>query len=168
MADKNTPGDEPPAEKPNVADFSDVRCYYPPDFDNVANVARIDFTGTHIGFVPPGRPHWTINSQIPIRLRALRKIAEETKNHDLERDLYIEERKAERGIYLVRLLSGKERKNEWWMPISTMQRRDLALYAYIFWVGLMGLYWALSDYGRSFLRPLVWLIASGFFTGVTV
>jgi hypothetical protein len=101
-------------------------------------------------------------------LRALRKIAEETKNHDLERDLYIEERKAERGIYLVRLLSGKERKNEWWMPISTMQRRDLALYAYIFWVGLMGLYWALSDYGRSFLRPLVWLNASGFFTGVTV
>jgi hypothetical protein len=35
-----------------------------------------------------------------LRLRRLRKIAEETKNHDLESDLYIEERKAERGIYL--------------------------------------------------------------------
>jgi hypothetical protein len=42
-------------------------------------------------------------------LRALRKIAEETKNHDLERDLYIEERKAERGVYWRQLV--KELKN---------------------------------------------------------
>ncbi len=27
----------------------------------------------------------------------------------------------------------------------------------------MFLYWALADYGRSFLRPFAWLIASGFF-----
>jgi hypothetical protein len=46
----------------------------------------------------PGKRSWTSDSKIPIRLRALRKIAEETKNHDLERDLYIEERKAERGV----------------------------------------------------------------------
>jgi hypothetical protein len=43
---------------------------------------------------------WTEKSEVPLRLRRLRKIAEETKNHDLERDLYIEERKAERGVYL--------------------------------------------------------------------
>jgi hypothetical protein len=27
----------------------------------------------------------------------------------------------------------------------------------------MSVYWALADYGRSFIRPAVWLIASGFF-----
>jgi len=64
------------------------------------NVARIDFTGAHIGFVPPGKLlHFTKNSRVLLRLRALRKIAEETKNHDFERDLYIEERKVERGVY---------------------------------------------------------------------
>jgi hypothetical protein len=26
----------------------------------------------------------------------------------------------------------------------------------------MGVYWALADYGRSFVRPLAWLIMSGF------
>jgi deoxyribodipyrimidine photolyase len=40
-----------------------------------------------------------LDHKIPVRLRAIRKIVEETKNHDLERDLYIEERKAERGVY---------------------------------------------------------------------
>jgi hypothetical protein len=48
-------------------------------------------------------------------LRAFRKIAEETKNHDLERDLYIEERKAERGVYLVQRFKDwvKDPKKKW-------------------------------------------------------
>jgi hypothetical protein len=71
--------------------------------------SRIDFTGAHVGFAREFL-HWTEDSRIPIRLRALRKIAEETKNHDLERDLYIEERKAERGVYLYQLLGLDELK----------------------------------------------------------
>jgi hypothetical protein len=93
------------------ADFTGARFYSPPDFDGALNVGRIDFTGAHIGFVPPGDLlHWTGDSRIPIRLRTFRKIAEETKNHDLERDLYIEERKAERGVYLHQLLGLDELK----------------------------------------------------------
>jgi hypothetical protein len=86
-------------------------------------------------------------------LRALRKIAEETKNHDLERDLYIEERKAERGVYLVQHFKDwvKDPKKKW------------ALIAHILWICVMGIYWALADYGRSFVRPFAWLIASGLF-----
>jgi hypothetical protein len=81
-----------------AADFTNARFYSPPDFEAAASAARIDFSGVHIGFVPPGRLlHWTSESKVPVRLRRLRKIAEDTKNHDLERDLYIEERKAERG-----------------------------------------------------------------------
>ncbi len=82
-----------------TADFTNARFYYPPDFDATTNASRIDFTGVHIGFVPLGRRAWTKDTQIPVRLRRLRKIAEDTKNHDLARDLYIEERKAERGLY---------------------------------------------------------------------
>src|SRR5208337_2806542 len=83
-----------------TADFTNARFYYPPNFDGVPNPGKIDFTGAHIGFAPRGKLlHWTEDSLIPVRLRAFRKVAEETKNHDLERDLYIEERKAERGVY---------------------------------------------------------------------
>ena len=83
--------------------FTDTRFYEPPDFNVVTNASRIDFTGAHIGFsrqdAPRWKKYWTTNTQIPVRLRAFRKVVEETKNHDLERDLYIEERKAERGVY---------------------------------------------------------------------
>ncbi|MGA3340723.1 MAG: pentapeptide repeat-containing protein [Methylocella sp.] len=95
------------------ANFTNARFYYPPDFDAVNNASRIDFTGAHIGFsrrdAPRWKKHWTTNTQIPVRLRAFRKIVEETKNHDLERDLYIEERKAERGVVWRRLLEVLER-----------------------------------------------------------
>jgi uncharacterized protein YjbI with pentapeptide repeats len=83
-----------------TADFTGTRFCSPPNFDGVTNPDQIDFTGARIRFVRPGKWHWTTDTQIPLRLRTLRKIAEETKNHDLERDLYIEERKAERGVYL--------------------------------------------------------------------
>ncbi|MGO9768388.1 MAG: hypothetical protein ACLPSW_02325, partial [Roseiarcus sp.] len=141
------------------ADFTNARFYYPPDFDAVAKASRIDFTGTHIGFVRPNRLlHWTSKTIIPVRLRALRKVAEETKNHDLERDLYIEERKAERGVYLRQ--SWEELKKEGW---KDWPRNGARLIAHTLWIGVTGLYWALADYGRSFLRPFAWLFATGLF-----
>jgi hypothetical protein len=136
------------------ADFTNARFYSPPSFDNVTNASRVDFTGAYIGFARPGKPlHWTNDSRIPVRLRAFRKFAEETKNHDLERDLYIEERKAERGVFLVRRFLDwvKDPKRKW------------ALIAHILWIAVMAVYWALADYGRSFMRPAAWLIVSGFF-----
>jgi hypothetical protein len=76
-----------------AAEFTEARFCYPPDFDAATNAARIDFTGANIGFVPPGRRlHWTSDTKVPLRLRTFRKIADDTKNHNLERDLYIEER----------------------------------------------------------------------------
>jgi hypothetical protein len=85
-------------------------------------------------------------------LRAFRKIAEETKNHDLERDLYIEERKAERGVYLVQRFKDwvKDPKKKW------------TLGSHVLWIIVMGVYWALADYGRSFARPAAWLFVSVF------
>jgi hypothetical protein len=115
--------------------------------------------GAHIGFVPPGKLfHWTEDSRILVRLRAFRKVAEETKNHDLERDLYIEERKAERGVSLRQLFEDLKKE-----PWKNWPRNAARLVAHLLWIAVMGIYWALADYGRSFVRPFAWLIASGFF-----
>jgi hypothetical protein len=127
------------------ADFTNARFYCPPNFDVETKLARIDFTGAYIGFGRRGRPNWTLQSRVAIQLRALRNIAEDTKNHDLERDLYIEERKAERGIYLV------QRFLDWLRD----PKRKWALIAHLLWILVMGAYWALADYGRSFARPFV-------------
>ncbi len=131
------------------ADFTGVRFDRPPDFDGATNLQRIDFTGARAGFAPAERPwwtpDWTTDSTIAIRLRALRSQIEATKNHDFERDLYIEERKAERGIYFDRHLK---------------ERRWAALASHLLWIGVMAAYWAFADYGRSWLRPAAWLAAS--------
>jgi hypothetical protein len=176
-----------------AADFRRARFFYPPNFDDTFNPNRIDFTGARIGFVPRGKPfHWTSNTQVPLRLRALRKIAEETKNHDLERDLYIEQRKAERGVYLRQrwdelkdaLKNGPKELNEKIEAIRKQQRGTLwkwcreaiapinqmlgviekivRLAIHGFWISVMFLYWALADYGRSFLLPVGWLALSGY------
>jgi hypothetical protein len=129
------------------ADFTGARFYRP-------RVDRIDFTGAYIGFSSPHRLlQWNSDSLIPIRFRALRKVAEDTKNHDLERDLYIEERKAERGVYLV------QRFREW----IREPNKKWALLSHILWIVVMVTYSVLADYGRSFVRPAAWLIASMFF-----
>ncbi len=145
-----------------TADFTNARFYYPPDFDGVTNASRIDFTGAHIGFARPGkRPwtkYWTKDSRVPLRLRAVRKIAEDTKNHDLERDLYIEERKAERGVYFVQQLEALK-KDSW----KNWPRNAGQLIAHFLWIIVMGVYWALADYGRSFIRPAIWLFVSNIF-----
>jgi hypothetical protein len=49
--------------------------------------------------------------------------------------------------------TGKWERSTSWMISS----------GHLLWVSVMGLYWALADYGRSFVRPFAWLIASGFF-----
>jgi hypothetical protein len=164
-----------------AADFTNARFYRPPNFDGVTNVSRIDFTGARIGFVPPGKRAWTEDSRVPLRLRALRKIAEDTKNHDLERDLYIEERKAGRGVYLNQLLERDEldkklrdvteqKKHVWfewrlqrrarnahWLGFLAKPSQGARLIAHCLWIIVMWFYRALADYGRNFVLPAAWL-----------
>ncbi len=141
----------------DVVDFSNARFFKPPIFHNVTNVVQIDFSGTRIGFALPGKRSWTSDSKIPIRLRALRKIAEETKNHDLERDLYIEERKAERGVYW------RQRREELKKaPILEKPPIFMRFVVHCAWIIVMFGYWTLADYGRSIARPLAWLFVSVF------
>jgi hypothetical protein len=169
-----------------TANFTNARFYSPPDFERCGGIARIDFTGAHIGFARPGRRHWTKDTQVPLRLRAFRKVAEDTKNHDLERDLYIEERKAQRGVYWHQLVEelkqapeelkkkfegiDKQQKEVWSNSRHKARARNahrLGIVVNIvwfavhgFWIIAMGAYWALADYGRSFVIPAAWLVAS--------
>jgi uncharacterized protein YjbI with pentapeptide repeats len=140
-----------------TADFTNARFYSLPKFDAVTNASQIDFTGAYIGFVPASRVHWTNDSRVVIRLRTLRKIAEETKNHDLERDLYIEERKAGRGVYLCQRFLDLKKE-----PWKNWPRNAARLVGHALWIIVMFFYGVLSNYGRSFARPVTWLVVSVF------
>jgi hypothetical protein len=171
-----------------TANFTNARFYSPPDFEWCGGFARIDFSGAYIGFSRSGRLlHWTSESDVPVRLRRLRKLAEDTKNHDLARNLYIEERKAERGIYLCQLLDELKKapeelkkkledidrqQREVWSNRRLRKRARNAhrlgvavkiarLAVHGFWIVVVGVYWALADYGRSLARPAAWLGLSG-------
>jgi hypothetical protein len=136
-----------------------TRFSQPPKFDDCDNIGHIDLYGTSIRFSGLvegiGRhfrvPGWTTDSNVAIRLRALRRLADEIKNHDLERDLYIEERKAERGIVLA----------SYWQEGWTALVKARFLSHWL-WITVMGGYWLLGDYGRSFVRPILAIIASVF------
>lgn len=135
-------------------DFTSVRFGQPPNFDSLDGIdlysAHISFGGKGFGLWPKAkwrlwRRGWTAGSTIGNQLRRLRKLADDSKNHDLERDLYIEERKAERGIYAVK----------YWQ-----ERNVPRLTAHLAWIVVMSLYSVLADYGRSFVRPLAALIVA--------
>jgi hypothetical protein len=85
----------------------------------------------------------------------MRKAAEEARNQDFEHDLYIAERKAELDIYRRQRL--EDFKKGPWKNWPGNARR---LIATILWSAVMVLYGALANYGRSFVRPLGWLILS--------
>jgi hypothetical protein len=140
-----------------VINFANALFFRPPIFHNASNVAQIDFSGTRIKFAHSGERQWTSDSTIPIRLRALRKIAEETKNHDLERDLFVEERNAERGVYWRQFV--KELKA---VSITEKSRVMGRLLTHCLWIVVLFGYGALADYGRRFERPLGWLVLSVF------
>jgi hypothetical protein len=183
-----------------AADFSYARFYRPPNFDAAINVARINFTGAYVGFGRPGSFRLTSDTTVVLRLRALRKDAEEKRDHDRERDLYIEERKTELGIHLAQRFEDLKKartrgwplnvvrflchllernwlldaralisyflKRDWildsWALIFYVLRREwlpeaARLIVHLVWIAVIGVYWALADYGRSFIRPAAWL-----------
>ena len=89
-------------------DFARANFGQPPIFDEYEGEqlnfygAKIEFAGTlhfHIlRWRSVSTRGWSTSSPTARRLRVFRAFAEETKNHDLERNLYIEERKIERGF----------------------------------------------------------------------
>ncbi|HUC62497.1 MAG TPA: pentapeptide repeat-containing protein [Alphaproteobacteria bacterium] len=140
-----------------------------PEFDGSEGLGHLDLSeakisfGKRVGFFR----NWTSSSTVETSLRRLRKIAKDVEAHDLERDLFILERKAQRGIQFRRLRRPPDHRwREVWNGgridrdklADNLRARDplrpLALTLMLF------VYGALSDCGRSVLRPSLWLAAS--------
>lgn len=100
---------------------------------------------------------YTTDSKILLKLRELRATAEITKNHDLERDLYLEERKAERGILFVQYLKGILEGS-----FSSRLNFIFKLISHIANIFAMSFYWISSNYGRNTLIPICWYGATYF------
>ncbi len=139
-----------------------------PEFANTEGAGNIDPSGMRISFqgsipipvlshvrgalaslagVVPRRPirkshlHWTADSEVSARIRRLRKIMADIHAHDIERDLFILEKKADRGVLWA--LGGFRNR---WKSIG--------------WTLLLAVYGALSYCGRSLLWPIAWLGAT--------
>jgi uncharacterized protein YjbI with pentapeptide repeats len=131
-----------------LGDFTSTIFLQPPHFDRCEGTQHIDFYSSRVRFsgklprmsvlrwkLPEISVRgWTTSSNTALQIRKLRKLAEETKNHDLERDLYIEERKAERGIVLAQLWRRKGK--------ILFEPR---FYSHCVWIMVMGIYWLLAD-----------------------
>jgi hypothetical protein len=145
------------------ADFSGAVFLAVPDFGGAGGFEHLDLSEIEIScrggwsFLR----NWTTSSEIERRLRHFRKIAKDAEAHDLERNLFILERKAQRGIQFARLFRRIDFKR---LKDSLRGRnplRPLGLTLLLF------LYRAASDYGHSMVRPLLWFAASlaGFHAG---
>ena len=134
-------------------DFTGAHFSAPPSFDKCEHPHRLDLYGAKISFagllLGIRTPGWTGKSDVANRLRRLRELAAATNNHDLERDLYIEERRAERGVLLAHALSAG------WRSLLSAK-----LYSHCLWIGVMAVFALFADYGRSFVRPLIALALS--------
>jgi uncharacterized protein YjbI with pentapeptide repeats len=171
----------------DVCDFSRVRFDQPPDFGGVAPIDKLDLAGAVFSFrafVWPRWQHWTTQTATASRLRRLRKLAKDIPAGEAERDLFILELMADRGIEwsawwirvvqpwdLHRKMQAKHRAG-----ILKLARRSrlgwLSSAAAYTWFALVGigrpivlttlvlLYRVLSNYGRSVALPIFWFIVS--------
>lgn len=132
-----------------ITDYSSVEFRSIPTFDGVDDLSRLDFSAVLVVVSVKNKNQMESGDLIIgdelLQLRILRSQVEATKNHDFERDLFIEERRAERGIL----------SKQYWDA-----GRYLSLASHLVWIAVMALYWAFADYGRSWVRPAVWLVVS--------
>jgi hypothetical protein len=90
-----------------------------------------------LGGIRISKPAWTTNSEVVDNLRLLRKIAIQKHDHDLEQDIFILERLAQRGVQV--------RRN----PLNALPT-----------IIITGLYGILSSFGKSLIRPIFFLLVS--------
>ena len=136
--------------------------YKVPRFYKVENVENLDFTNCKISYPyykPEGRPivaliAWLakLNTDVTIinDIRNLRRIASDTKHHDLSKDLFLLERCAEIGC----LYSAETRIKRW---LKTFFSKNFLLY---------GLYIYSSNGGRSIVLPFIWMLTCWFLFAV--
>ncbi|MBF0354488.1 MAG: pentapeptide repeat-containing protein [Alphaproteobacteria bacterium] len=135
--------------------FTNATFLEPPEFDEWKGAEKADWIGAKFKITGP-RPafHWLLKKKemadgwgglvvnYPTRLRLLRKVMEEANAHDVAHDLFILERKAERGVLI-------ESDPKSWAPLGPI----VLLWCFEF----------LSDCGRSAMRPFAFLLGTNLF-----
>jgi uncharacterized protein YjbI with pentapeptide repeats len=174
-----------------IADFSgrnfSARCDLtgawfdqPPEFHDCEATGHIDFYGIRFFRERSQVAGRTTDNNEMIRLRGLRKLADEiakffrersksagwTTNSDVAIRLRAFRKLAdETGNHdLERDLYIEERKAERGIALAEYWRegKTALLLAHCLWIAVMGIYWLLADYGRSVIRPLLVLVLSIF------
>lgn len=135
------------------ADFTNAIFDVPPDFRSAKARENMDWTRVQfkfgwyptVGHIRIPVRGWTTHTDTVARLRRLRGIANEIRAVDAERDLFVLERLAERGIFWRDWWRGGllTRLNGWFRPLTATI--------------LMFLYRYSSNFGRSALLPVIWL-----------
>ena len=127
--------------------FSRARFDQLPSFSGSKGLEYLVLVDTQFRF-GKGIFRWTADPIVVAHLRQMRSIAQTTNATDAERDLFILERMAERGVLWKDWWDGgwKSRLLEWWQPAAATV--------------LMFFYWALSNCGRSVALPFLWFIAA--------
>ncbi|MBF0269492.1 MAG: pentapeptide repeat-containing protein [Alphaproteobacteria bacterium] len=159
--------------------FTNAIFHEPPEFDGWEGAEKADWIGASFKIFGP-RPKymwfemnkladgWAGNVvNYPTRLRRLRKIMEEANAHDVAHDLFVLERKSERGVKIeawrganLRFLFGKRglirRAETQWDSKLLLLKLRLLLSLRSPWgpILLLEAYDRLSDCGRSAKRPL--------------
>jgi hypothetical protein len=137
----------------NPCSFAGVTFNQPPVFDDCAGLDNVDFSRARVAFSQAKHfPGFTTNEIAVIQLRRLRRLAEESKSHNFERALFVEELRAQHAELLAHY------KYRGWhrLLFSTEGINDCL------WLAFTAGYRTLSDYGRSFVRPAVALLISIF------
>ncbi|WP_240006265.1 hypothetical protein [Pseudaquidulcibacter saccharophilus] len=122
------------------------------------NHSAANFHNVKLKITSGSWPFIKLDEKELINIRLLRKIAEETKNHDLERDLYIEERRVEQGLSLLYNLNFLTKgENTIWEKLHCLFYKLPATLLIIFFSAAYGI---LSNYGRSIFLPAFWYFIS--------
>jgi uncharacterized protein YjbI with pentapeptide repeats len=172
----------------SVCDFSMARFDQPPDFGDIQQADNLDLGGTTFSFrasVWPRWRYWSTQTETVTRLRRLRALADDINAVDVERDCFIMERMAERGIAwsvwrasvlrpwdvhrLMRATTVQRARQGWRRGLEWLKRVATSV-----WFALRGVsrpavltvlsipYHVLSDFGRSVVLPTGWFIISQF------
>ena len=133
----------------DLAIFAHARFAQPPDFASAKGQENLSLVGTQFRF-GRGVFLWTTDPSVVTQLRRLRGIAQNIHATDAERDLFILERMAERGVLWKNWWDGdwKSWLFGWWRPLAAMF--------------LFSIYRASSNCGRSVVLPLGWLFVANY------
>lgn len=143
------------------ASFFKSKFRFFPDFLSDQNAGKVDFSEVDFDILTNSKIQSSsfsnLNGSAIVKIRELRKIAEDNKNHSLDSKLYIQEIRALNRLNSKHLLSDLSNGR-----LALLDRLD-SLFQLFSVTGLRFLnflYGAFSNYGKSIVLPTIWYLLS--------